>query len=108
MTKAEVIELVAVLMASYPAARFPPGTVAAYEQFLGDLELERARDAVAGLVKSSKFMPAIAEVVTAYEALAPKKPETSYRRFKPRDESGSMQPSELKSAVEDFLRKAQS
>lgn len=103
MTKAEVIELVAVLMASYPAARFPAGTVAAYEQFLGDLELQRAREAVAGLVRSSKFMPAIAEVVAAYEALAPKNPNTGYRLFRPARVDGAMPPSELKAAIEKAL-----
>ncbi len=106
MTKPEVIELVAVLMACFPAARFPDGTVAAYEQFLGDLEHERALQAVAQLVKTSKFMPTIAEVVTAYEALAPRKPETTYRMFKPARVDNAMAPGELKAAIDDFLRKA--
>ena len=105
VTKAEVSKLVALLMACYPNARFEPGTGAAYEGFLSELEHEQAKRAIGDAVRASKFLPTIAEVFTAYEALAPKKPSTSYRLFKPRDESGSMAPGELKAAIEDFLKK---
>lgn len=105
MTKSEVIDLVTVLMACYPAAQFPDGTVAAYEHFLGELENERAKAAVASVVRSCKFLPTIAEIVTAYESLAPRKPETTYRLFRPAHVDNAMPPGELKAAIDDFLRK---
>jgi hypothetical protein len=103
MTKPEVIELVTVLMACFPAARFPDSTAAAYEQFLGDLEHERALQAVEILVKSSEFMPTIAKVVATYESLAPRKPESGYRLFRPAPIDQPMAPGELKSAIEAAL-----
>jgi hypothetical protein len=106
MTKAEVSKLVAVLMACYPAMQFPPGTIAAYEQFLGELELERAQAAVAKIVRTSKFMPSIAEVVAAYESLSDRSVVPYHREFRPLPAAGAMAPSELSTAVRDFLAKA--
>jgi hypothetical protein len=65
MTKAEVAGLVAILMACYPNARVPDGTIAAYEMFLIELDYERARKAVKAVVRASKFFPVIAEIVSA-------------------------------------------
>ena len=89
MTKAEVIELVTMLMACYPTAQFPDGTVVAYETFLLELELERAQRAVRDVVRASKFMPTIAEIVAAYEALAPRGPKDGYRLFRPKPVDGA-------------------
>jgi hypothetical protein len=104
MTKAEIIELVAVLMAAYPTAQFPDGTVAAYENFLQDLDRDQARQAVANLVRSSRFMPAIADVVAAYEALAPTNDGPRHGRYLgPRYTGEVMAPGELKRAIDAFL-----
>lgn len=107
MTKTEVSELVAVLMACYPNGRFPDGTVAAYELFLQELELERARHAVAHLVKTSKFMPTIAEVVSAYHERGERADVPYHRLFAPpRRERGLMKPNELHRAITEYLEKS--
>ena len=104
MTKSEVSRLVAVLMACYPNARVPDGTVVAYEQFLQELEHDRAQQAVAHIVRTSKFMPTIAEIVTAYEALQPQPVAPMYQLWQPARGAGPlMKPSELKAAIDDFL-----
>lgn len=104
MTKPEIIELVAVLMAAYPTANFPDGTVSAYENFLQDLDRDRARQAVATLVRTSRFMPAIADVVAAYEALAPAAADTGHRRYLgPKYTGKVMPPSELKAELDAYL-----
>jgi len=105
MTKAEVTELVAVLMACYPNARFPEGTVAAYENFLLEFDHARTKKAVAGLVKTSKFMPTIAEIVQAYEGEKATNDVPYHRLFAPPKERGLMPPSELKAAIDDYLAK---
>lgn len=106
MTKAEVSKLVAVLMACYPAMQFPPGTIAAYEQFLGELDRERAQAAIAKIVRTSKFMPSIAEVMGAYESLGERSAVPYHREFKPLPASGTMAPHELSTAIRDYLAKA--
>jgi len=104
MTKSEVTELVAILMSCYPNARFPDGTVVAYEMFLGELEHERAKQAVANLVRTSKFMPTIAEIMAAYGAGKEPVQAPYHRLFLPRPEpSNVMAPGELKSAIDEFL-----
>lgn len=104
MTPLEASKLVATLMACYPAMRFPDGTVVAYESFIAELELERAKRAIAQLVRTSKFMPAIAEIVTAYEGQKPRSEVPYHRRFAPpKDPSGVMRPRELKAAIDEFL-----
>lgn len=108
MTKSEAIETVAMLMACYPTAQFPEGTVAAYEAFLSELELDRTRAAIRDIVRTSRFMPTIADIVSAYEALAPRKPETHYPLFKPAPSGRNMPPAELKAAIDEFLRKSSS
>ncbi len=106
MTEVEASKLMAMLIAAYPAAQVPPGTARTYERFLVELELDRAVPAVRQAIRTSKFLPTIAEIVTAYEALAPRKPETTYRLFRPAQVDNPMPPGELKAAIDDFLRKA--
>lgn len=103
MTQVEVAKLVTTLMACFPGMQFPPGTVVAYEHFLGKLECERAAQAVENVVCSSKFLPTIAAIMTAYEALAPRKPETAYRLFKPAHVENAMSPAELKAELAKAL-----
>lgn len=105
MNAQEASVTLAMLMAAYPNARLPDGTVLAYESFLAELEYDRAAEAVRGIIRTSEFMPTIAKIVTAYEALAPRKPETTYRMFKPARVDNAMAPGELKAAIDDFLRK---
>lgn len=102
MTKSEVSKLVAVLMASYPNCRFPDATIAAYEQFLQELELGRAQQAVERIVKTSKFMPAIAEVIAMYEELAPRAPRL-LREWVPDPSPGDYRPIGAGSAVAGLL-----
>ena len=103
MTKGEVSKLVAVLMACYPNARVPDGTVVAYENFLEELDREQASRAVANVVRSSKFFPTIAEVVTAYEALTPPKPTDYSRYLGPKYSGEIMGPRELHAEITAFL-----
>lgn len=71
MTKSEVVELVAVLSASYPSASLAERTVLVYEQMLEDLDCSAASAAVARLVQTSKWLPTIAEIRgAAYELAA--------------------------------------
>lgn len=106
MTKSEVTQLVAILMACYPNARVPDGTVVAYETFLVELDHERARKAVAGIVRSSKFFPTIAEIVTAYEGEKSTDEIPYHRRFAPPRRRGLMRPGELAAEVNAYLAKA--
>lgn len=105
MTKAEVSELVVMLLACYPNARFPDGTVIAYEMFLQELEHGRAKKAVASLVRSSKFMPTIAEIVTAYEGEKATDEIPYHRRFAPPRRRGLMRSSELAAEAKAWLAK---
>lgn len=52
----------AVLRAAYPNAVINPETVDAYEAALGDLDPQDLGDAVAALVKESRYLPSIAEI----------------------------------------------
>lgn len=69
MTKAEVAEVVLLLMQAYPNARLNDGTSQVYEQMLVDLDARAVREAVVGLVKTSKFVPTIAEIRDATETV---------------------------------------
>ena len=82
MTQAEVTELVAILMAFYPEARFPPGTVVAYESMLIGLERPRAMQAVKHLVGTSKFMPKVSEIMDAYRGQKPPPGEPYHQSFR--------------------------
>jgi hypothetical protein len=104
VTKAQVSQLVAILMACYPNARVPDGTVVAYETFLVELEHEQAQQAVATLVRTSKYFPSIAEVVTAYEAQRPRPEVEQHGRYLgPRYTGRPMAPTELHAEVQAFL-----
>lgn len=105
MTKVEVAKLVAVLMGCYPGMQFPSGTVVAYETFLAELELERAQRAVREVVRKSKFLPTIAEIMTAYEGQREPDGVPYHRLYAPRRERDVMAPGELKAAIEEFLAK---
>lgn len=103
MTAQEASVILAMLMAAYPNARVPDGTVAAYESFIVELERDRALEAVRGIIRTSKFMPTIAEIVTAYDALVPRRSTDGYRLFRPRQVNNAMPPSELKDAIAKAL-----
>lgn len=62
MTEGQVSKLVAVLAASYPAAKGDAGTVAAYQRMLADLDYPAANAAVERLIATSKWMPTVAEI----------------------------------------------
>lgn len=106
MTEIEASKLVAMLIAAFPNAPVPPGTARTYESFLVELELERAVPAVRQAIRTSEFFPTVAKIMAAYEALGPRKPEVTYRMFKPASDAGTMPPSELKAAIDEFLKKA--
>ena len=105
MTKSEVSKLVAILMACYPGMQFPPGTVLAYENFLIDLDHERAKRAVESLVRTKKFMPAIAEIVAAYEGEKATDEIPYHRQFRPAPQRGLMSNRELKAELDAYLAK---
>jgi hypothetical protein len=69
MTEAQVHKLVAVLAASFPAARGDAGTIAAYQRMLADLDYPAANAAVERLIATSKRLPTVAEVRDAVLAL---------------------------------------
>ena len=104
MTKAEVSEIVTILMACYPNARFPDGTVVAYENFLIDLDRDRLKRAVATLVRSSKFMPTIAEIVAAYEGEKSTEDVPYHRLFAAPRERTRMKPREVQEAISNALK----
>lgn len=62
MTKIEVAEVVAMLMAAYPQARFAEQTSAVYETLLRDLDHKLVQRACMSIIASSRFMPTIAEI----------------------------------------------
>ena len=105
MTPQDASRVLAMLMAAYPNARVPDGTVALYESFLVELERDRCVAAVRSIITSSKFMPTIAEVMTAYHGEKPTDEVPYHRRFAPPRRSGCMPPTELAAAVNDFLAK---
>jgi hypothetical protein len=105
MTKSEVAGLVAILMAFYPNARVPDGTIAAYEMFMLDLDHERAQKAVKAVVRSSKFFPTIAEIVAAYEGEKATEEIPYHRRFAPPRRRGLMRPGDLAAEAKAWLAK---
>ena len=105
MNQQEAAKVVAMLMAAYPNARVPDGTVALYETMLLEFDRDRCVQAVRTIIRSSKFMPTIAEIVTAYQGEKPNDGEPYHQRFLPPRRSQCMRPSELAAAVNDFLAK---
>lgn len=62
MTKAEAMQLVAQLKASYPRQTVDKNTIAAYASMLEDLSFAQAKAAVQRLLCSAKWFPTIAEI----------------------------------------------
>lgn len=65
MTKAQVAQAVATLVCGYPSAKWTEENASVYETMLGDLDFEPMMAAVARLVRTSKFLPSVAEVRAA-------------------------------------------
>ena len=53
------------LQAAYPAARWSEPTIDLYELMLAELDYELARGAIVRIIKSSKFLPTVAEILDA-------------------------------------------
>jgi hypothetical protein len=94
------------LMAAYPNARVPDGTVVLYESFLVDFDRDRCVKAVRSIITTSKFMPTVAEIVTAYEGEKATEEVPYHRRFAPPRRRGLMRPGELAAEVNAYLAKA--
>lgn len=62
MTSTETKKLVAILIASFPAAKVSLDTVTVYERMLADLDYPAASAAVERLLATSKFLPTVAEI----------------------------------------------
>jgi hypothetical protein len=62
MTKIEAAKLVAMLLQAYPNAQISPATSQTYELHLADLEAVGALEAVNRLIRTSKWLPTIAEI----------------------------------------------
>jgi hypothetical protein len=67
--RSEAAELVALLVGAYPRGGITEATCAVYETQLTDLTYEAASAAVGKLLRSSRFMPTIAEIREAAAAL---------------------------------------
>lgn len=65
MRASEAAELVAMLLQAYPQAQFGPASSALYERELADLDESLALAAVQRLVRTSKWLPTVAEVRAA-------------------------------------------
>lgn len=64
MKHSEVAEIVAMLLQAYPQAQFGPASSAMYERMLVDLDPATALEAVQRLMRTSKWLPTIAEIRT--------------------------------------------
>lgn len=67
MRLSEVAELVMMLLAAYPHRDMSAATSDVYERSLRDLDVEVARVAVERLIRTSRFLPSIAEIREACE-----------------------------------------
>lgn len=105
MTQQDASKLLAMLMAAYPNARVPDGTVVLYESILVDLDRDRCVEAVRKIIKTSKFFPTIAEIVTAYEGEKAAEEIPYHRLFAPPKRRGLMRPGELAAEVNAYLAK---
>ena len=65
MTPAETAKAVALLQAAYPGARMSESTTDLYERMIGELEFEVARATIIRIIRSSKFLPTVAEILEA-------------------------------------------
>lgn len=81
MSRAEIIALVALATAAYPAyqGKDPEPIVSAWSLMLADLPFPLARAAVVKVCRSSRFFPSIAEIAAAARELDPEteKPPTA-------------------------------
>lgn len=103
MTPQDASKLLAMLMAAYPNARVPDGTVVLYESFLVDFDRDRCVKAVRAIITTSKFMPTIAEIVTAYEGEKATEEVPYHRLFAPPRARRRMAPAEVKSCLTDAM-----
>lgn len=62
MTPSQAIELVNMLVSSYPSAKVRPATVKTYAELLADLSYDECKRAVLSAIAECKFMPTIAEI----------------------------------------------
>ena len=99
MTPVEAAKLVAMLMAAYPFAELPEGTVAVYEGFLQDFDRDRGVAAVRTVIRTHKFFPTIAEIVTSYEGQLATDEVPYHRRFRAPRERPRMRPREVQEAI---------
>ncbi len=105
MTPQEASKLVAMLLAAYPNARVPDGTVVLYESILVELDRDRCVEAVRKIIKSSKFFPTVAEIVAAYDGEKATEEIPYHRRFAPPRRRGLMRPRDLAAEVKAYLAK---
>lgn len=70
MTEVEAAKLIAVLVASFPDAKWGEATCRAYESALSDLDMAIASAAVRRIAATSKFRPSIAEIREAAATVA--------------------------------------
>lgn len=63
MTPQEAQMVVALLQAGYPAKPLPDSTVALYTRELEDFDFDAAQEAVRLLVRSSKWLPSLSEIL---------------------------------------------
>ncbi len=70
MTPTEAATLTAELLESWPRAQVSPRLAAAYAEELAAVEPDVARAVIRGLRRTSKWLPTVAELVTAIEAIA--------------------------------------
>ena len=62
MNRKDATQLVAILAAAYPAAQIQEQTAYAYQMGLSDIAYADAERAVSVLMRTSKFMPTVAEI----------------------------------------------
>jgi len=65
VTPAQAAKLVGALLSVYPQAQFGQASAGMYERLLADLDFDVATRAVDRLVKSSKWLPTVAEIRAA-------------------------------------------
>lgn len=65
MKAADAAKLVATLMAAYPQAQMTAATSGLYERMLEDLDRDTSSAAVERLIKTSKWLPTVAEIRAA-------------------------------------------
>lgn len=69
MKKSEAAKLVAVLSAVYPRSQMNLETMRVYETMMEDLDFEVAQRAITKIIATSKWLPAVSEIRSAYADL---------------------------------------